>query len=183
MSTTQYMMLFAHGTTRASAHRRWCSSSRRRRRGSANMTVAAPDACASTPTSSTSPRRSAPRSRSRRPATWQVDWSKLTQDSFGNTVTSPHQDRQRAGRLLPGEDRRRSADQLPRHRSADHTSLYTVAVPAGQKYVDLTGAKDASGATLGFTQTDGIWAVAVLCSTCASPGAGRALRSRGDVTL
>src|SRR5262249_42559009 len=50
-----------------------------------------------------------------------------------------------------------------------YTSLYTVAVPSGQKWVDLKGATDSGGAALDFSATGGTWAVAVLCSTCSVP--------------
>ena len=36
--------------------------------------------------------------------------------------------------------------------------------------MDLAGAKDAGGVAFpGFTQTDGVWALALLCSTCQVP--------------
>jgi hypothetical protein len=172
MSTTQYLLLFTHGTVEgAGAQAMAFIQPTSTAPGSANMMVDAPDACASNPpvlsfsaVLGTSVSISAA-------GDWKVDWSTLTKDSFGNTLDFARTkiDKVEVGFYQGKTPADLTTNFLDLDQPTFYTSLYTVAVPAGQKYVDLKGAKDASGATLGFTPTDGTWAVAVLCSTCSVP--------------
>ena len=102
---------------------------------------------------------------------WTVDWSQLTKDSFGNTIDFSHLKVDKV--LLGFYQGKTKADLQTNFKDIEQiaTSLYEVAVPTGARNVDLAGAKErTTGATFpGFTQTDGVWAVAVLCSKCQVP--------------
>jgi len=165
--TLTYMLLFATGTTPGVGSRSMVfldpSAS------STTMMVAAPDACDShildfqatlgTPLSI--------------PATdntkWHVDWSQISKDSFGNAVNFPKLDD-----VLLGFYQGMSATDLQTKFTDIEiiaTTLYDVAVPAGARDVDLATAKLRGGTTAfpGFTQTDGVWAIAVRCTKCQIP--------------
>ncbi len=166
-TTTQYLLLFTHGTTlgvgaQAMTFIQPTASSQ-------NTAVAAPDACASNvltfnATLSTMP-VSIPVA-----GPWKIDWSQITKDNFGNTLDFSQT---KLDKVELAYFQSMTAADLQTHFldiEIDATSLYTVAVPAGQKYVDLAAA-DADGGTAfpGFTTTGGTWAVAVLCSACSIP--------------
>ncbi len=103
------------------------------------------------------------------PATgeWVVDWSQITMDSMGNRVNFQFIDSLMVG-FYEGKT---PADLQTMFKDIDMiaTTLWTVAIPTGQKYMDLHMAKtDAGVAFPGFTGT-GTYAVALLCSTCQVP--------------
>lgn len=166
-ATTQYLLLFTHGTTlgvgaQAMTFIQPMASLQ-------NTAVVAPDACSSNvltfnATLSTMP-VSIPVA-----GPWKIDWSQITKDNFGNTLDFSQT---KLDKVELAFFQNMTAADLQTHFldiEIDATSLYTIAVPAGQKYVDLAGA-DADGGTAfpGFTTTGGAWAVAVLCSTCSIP--------------
>ena len=99
---------------------------------------------------------------------WVVDWSQITKDSMG---VKPNF--QGIDSLMLGFYQGKTVDYLQTNFldiDTIATTTYTVAIPKGAKTVDLAGAKDASGVAFpGFTQTDGVWALALLCSTCQVP--------------
>ena len=102
---------------------------------------------------------------------WTVDWSSLTKDSFGNKLDFSHLKVDKV--LLGFYQGKTKADLQTNFKDIEliATSLYEVAVPTGARNVDLAGAKERTTAATfpGFTQTDGVWAVAVLCSKCQVP--------------
>jgi hypothetical protein len=100
---------------------------------------------------------------------WLVDWSQITHDSFGNSFSFSKIDS-----VLIGFYQGKTAADLQTgflDIEISATSLYEVAVPAGARDVNLADAKLRSGTTPfpGFDQTDGVWALAVMCSKCQVP--------------
>ncbi len=112
---------------------------------------------------------------------WKIDWSQITKDSFGQTVdfSQTTLDKVEVGFFQGKQPSDIQADFL--NVEQDATSLYTYAVPAGQKYVDLTSTPTSGGTFPGFGSTAGTWAVAVLCTTCSGPGAGGVLHSPAPI--
>ncbi|HEY6475262.1 MAG TPA: hypothetical protein VI456_01700 [Polyangia bacterium] len=165
-TTTQYLMLFTHGTTLGVGAQSMVFI--QPTTGVATTMVSAPDACAGkfldfTPTLS--------------PMTvsipiagpWKIDWSQITKDNFGNPIdfSTTKLDKVEVGFFQAKQPADVQADFL--NVEQDATALYTYAVPTGQKYVDLASTPTGGGAFPGFAQTDGTWAAAVLCSACSVP--------------
>ena len=98
---------------------------------------------------------------------WVVDWSQITKDSMGNKVTFQLIDSLMLGyyegkTVAQLEDMFKDIDMVA-------TTLWSVDIPTGQKYMDLKNAKTSAGVAFsGFTGT-GIYAVALLCSSCQVP--------------
>jgi hypothetical protein len=165
-ATTLYLMLFAHGTTPAAGAQSMVFL--QPTSASTNTTVTAPDACDSNvldfqATLSTMP-ASIPTA-----GPWKVDWSQITKDSFGNKLdfSLTVLDKVEVGFFQGKQPAEIQADFL--NIEQDATSLYTYAVPAGQKYVDLMTTPTMGGTFPGFADTSGTYAVAVLCSKCSVP--------------
>jgi len=165
-ATTLYLMLFAHGTTPAAGAQSMVFL--QPTSASTNTTVTAPDACDSNvldfqTTLSTMP-ASIPNA-----GPWKVDWSQITKDSFGNKLdfSLTVLDKVEVGFFQGKQPAEIQADFL--NIEQDATSLYTYAVPAGQKYVDLMTTPTMGGTFPGFADTSGTYAVAVLCSKCSVP--------------
>ena len=100
---------------------------------------------------------------------WHVDWSQISKDSFGNAINFAKLDD-----VLVGFYQGMSAADLQTKFTDIEliaTTLYDVAVPAGARDVDLATAKVRGGTDSfpGFTHTDGVWALAVRCTTCQIP--------------
>jgi hypothetical protein len=98
---------------------------------------------------------------------WDVDWSQLTKDSMGNRIQFQFID----SLILGYYEGKTVANLEAMFKDIDRiaTTLWTVAIPTGQKHIDLTQAKTSDGAAFsGFTGS-GIYAVALLCSTCQVP--------------
>ncbi len=133
---------------------------------STNTTVMAPDACdqhildfsAKLGTPLTVPNT----------APYGVDWSNLTHDGFGNAIQFTN-----VNKLELGYYQGMQASDLMAHFldvEINATKLYTAAVPHGQKSLALASAKTSGGeAFAGFTQTDGVYAMALLCNNCSVP--------------
>lgn len=100
---------------------------------------------------------------------WHVDWSKLTKDSFGNEVRFTKIDKVLIG-FYQGKTK---ADLQTNFKDIEisATTLYEVPVAPTARDVKLGDAKVRGGTTAfpGFTQTDGVWAIAVTCSKCQVP--------------
>ena len=100
---------------------------------------------------------------------WHVDWSQLTMDSFGNAVLFNKIDKVLIG-FYQGKTK---ADLQTNFKDIEisATTLYEVAVPPGARDVKLGDAKVRGGTTPfpGFAQTDGVWAMVVICSKCQVP--------------
>jgi hypothetical protein len=165
-TTTLYLMLFAHGTTPAAGAQSMVFL--QPTSGSTNTMVSAPDACASnvldfTPTLSSMP-VSIPAA-----GPWKIDWSQITKDNFGNKLdfSMTPLDKVEVGFFQNKQPADIQADFL--NIEQDATSLYTYAVPAGQKYLDLMTTPTTGGTFAGFADTSGTYAVAVLCSKCSVP--------------
>ena len=133
---------------------------------STNPTVMAPDACGSNILSFSAALGSPLDVPNKAPYT--VDWSKLTTDGFGNGI-----DFTTIQKLELGYYQGKTAADLMAHFldvEIDATTLYTADVPGGAKSIDLATAKTSAGdAFPGFTQTDGVYAMALLCKNCSVP--------------
>jgi hypothetical protein len=97
---------------------------------------------------------------------WRVDWSQVTHDSFNNAVNSSKLDFVQLGfyqNLTAADLQERFVDF-----ELLATSLYEVPVALGARDVDLAGARlrGTSEPFLGFTRTNGVWALAIRCSKC-----------------
>jgi len=165
-STVQYMMLFTTGTTISVGAQSMVFI--QPTAASTNTSVSAPDACSSNildfvPTLSSMP-VSIPIA-----GPWKIDWSQITKDNFGNALdfTQTKLDTVEVGFFQGKQPSDVQADFL--NVEQDATALYTYAIPAGQKYVDLMSAPTMGGTFPGFADTSGTYAVAALCSTCQVP--------------
>ena len=165
-ATTLYMMLFAHGTTPATGAQSMVFI--QPTSGSTNTTVSAPDACASNVLDFTATLSSMPVSIPTTGA-WKIDWSEITKDNFGNKLdfSATVLDKVEVGFFQGKQPSDIQTDFL--NIEQDATSLYTYAVPAGQKYLDLMTTPTSGGTFPGFADTSGTYAVAVLCSKCSVP--------------
>jgi hypothetical protein len=169
-ANTQYLLLFTHGTVEgAGAQALVFVRPTSTPMGTPTSMIDAPDACSNhiltfSATLGTSLSIS-------KAGAWKLDWSQLTKDSFGNTLdfAKTKIDKVEVGFYAGKTPADLQAGFLDLDQSTFYTSLYSVAVPAAQKWVDLKGATDAGGAALDFSATGGTWAVAVLCSTCSVP--------------
>jgi hypothetical protein len=143
-SDKKYLLLFSKGTTPGS--------------GARTMTFIEPTS-SSTATAVTVPKA----------GPWDVDWSLITRDSMNHTVLFQNLDQLMVG-FYPGMT---VADLQARFLDIDRiagSSLYQMAIPTGAKHADLANAKDSNGVAFpGFARTDGVWAVAILCSKCQVP--------------
>jgi hypothetical protein len=162
-----YMLLFATGTTPGVGSRAM-TFIEPSATGTAT-TVAAPDACENNVLHFQAT-LGAPMTI---PATdntkWHVDWSQITHDSFNNEVAFTKIDNV----LLGFYQDKTAADLMAQFKDIDMiaTTLYEAPVPAGARDIDLATLKvKGTGAAFpGFTQTNGMWAMAVTCSKCQVP--------------
>jgi len=159
-----YLTLFSKGTTPGSGARSMAFLSPTA--GNTNTTVNAPSGCGilsfqadvTTPMPLAAPKN----------GPYVLDWSQITHDAMGGTVLFQNLDQ-----LMLGYYQGMSAADL-QTKFFDietlATSLYSFSIPQGTKYADLAQAKDANGVAFsGFDRTDGVWAVALLCSSCQVP--------------
>jgi hypothetical protein len=167
-STTQYVMLFTHGTVLGAGAQSMVFI--QPTDGVATTTVTAPDACAGnflsfnatlSPTAVSIPTA----------GPWKIDWSKITKDNFGNALdfSMIQLDKVEVGFFQGKTPAQIQADFL--NVEQDATALYTYMLPTGQKYVDLSTTPTSGGSFPGFSATTAAdtWAVAVLCSSCSVP--------------
>jgi hypothetical protein len=164
---TQYLMLFTSGTVVGVGAQSMVFLSPSAT--SANTTVAAPNPCGTTNFLSFTPTLNAAVSiPSAGP--WKVDWSEITKDNFGQTLdfSVTPLDKVEVGFFQGKQPSDIQADFL--NIEQDATALYTYAVPAGQKYIDLMSTPTMGGTFPGFADASGgTYAIAVLCSTCSVP--------------
>jgi len=165
--TVTYMLLFETGTTPGVGSR--AMTFIEPTASSTATTVNAPDACsnnvldfhATLGTPLTIPATDNTK--------WHVDWSQITTDSFGNKVSFNKIDNV----LLGFYQGKTAADLMTNFTDIEQiaTTLYEVPVGVGARDVDLKDAKLKGGTTAfpGFTQTDGVWAMAVTCGKCQVP--------------
>jgi len=161
-----YMLLFSKGTTPGSGARTMVflqpSSS------SSSTAVMAPDGCSSnildfaadliTPKALAIPAA----------GPWVVDWSQISTDAMGGTVIFQNID----SLILGYYEGMTVSDLQTRFLDIDRiaTSLYQMPLVDGARSADLAMAKDETGAAFsGFDRTGGVWAVALLCSSCQVP--------------
>lgn len=168
-SSTQYLLLFTHGTTLAVGAQTMTFI--QPTAGVQNVTVAAPNPCSSSGNLlSFSPTLSTMLVSIPVAGPWKIDWSQITKDNFGQTLDFSQT---KLDKVEVAFFQGMAASDLQAHFldiELNATSLYTVSVPTGQKYVDLAGAQTSGGTAFpGFTSTDGTWAAAVLCGTCSIP--------------
>jgi hypothetical protein len=136
---------------------------------STNTTVAAPDACSSTPPILTfSATLGAPLSVPKA-GPYTIGWGNLTKNGFQQ---SPFPFAT-IDKIEIGYYQGMQASDLQAHFTdveINATTLYSSKSVGGAKSFDLTGAKTSDGTAFsGFTQTDGAWAMALLCSNCSVP--------------
>ena len=98
-----------------------------------------------------------------------VDWRGVTKDPVGNPVIYS-----RLTKLLVAFYEGMTPETLE-EKFLDiellFTSLYEVDIPEGDRSIDLAKAKERNtGESFpGFTRTDGVWAIGLLCETCQNP--------------
>jgi hypothetical protein len=166
-SDKKYLLLFSKGTTPGSGARTMTfiepTSS------STATAVSAPDGCGSNILHFTADITTPPAVTVPKAGPWDVDWSLITRDSMNHTVLFQNLDQLMVG-FYPGMT---VADLQARFLDIDRiagSSLYQMAIPTGAKHADLANAKDSNGVAFpGFARTDGVWAVAILCSKCQVP--------------
>lgn len=100
---------------------------------------------------------------------WIVDWRGVTKDPVGNTVVYS-----KLTKLLVAFYEGMTPETLE-EKFLDiellFTSLYEVDIPEGDRSIDLAEARErnTNEAFPGFTRTDGVWAIGLLCETCQNP--------------
>ena len=163
---TQYLMLFTSGTVIGVGAQSMVFLSPSAT--SVNTTVTAPNPCGTSNFLSFSPTLNTAVSIPTA-GPWKVDWSQVTKDNFGQTLdfSMTPLDKVEVGFFQGKQPADIQTDFL--NIEQDATALYTYAVPAGQKYVDLMSTPTSGGAFPGFADTSGTYAVAVLCSSCSVP--------------
>jgi hypothetical protein len=162
----KYLLLFANGTTPGTGTRTMTFIEPTS--ASTATAVAAPDGCSSNILDFNADLVTRTPLDIPTAGPWKVDWSLITHDSMGNPVIFQNLDEVMVGFYQGKSIAQLEAEFLNIEISA--TALYQMPVPPGAKFVDLANAKDATGAAFpGFDRTDGIWAVAVLCSKCQVP--------------
>ncbi len=100
---------------------------------------------------------------------WVIEWSQLTQDGMGGDVIYQNIDSLLLG-FYPGMGVADLQAQALDYDRIPTATIYHVAILDGARSVDLATAQtDAGQAFSGFSQTNGVWAVALQCSTCYLP--------------
>jgi hypothetical protein len=102
---------------------------------------------------------------------WHVDWSQLTKDSFGFPIDFA---KLKVDSVLFGFYQNMTASDLQtgfKDIEQSATTMYQINVPLGARDAQLADGTLRGGTDkfMGFTQTDGVWALAVRCSKCESP--------------
>jgi hypothetical protein len=101
---------------------------------------------------------------------WKVDWSEITMDNFGNPLnfSMTQLDKVEVGFFQGKTPADIQSDFV--NIETDATALYTYKVPQGQNYIDLTDPPTSGGTFPGFAgMTDGTWAVAVISTADSVP--------------
>lgn len=97
-----------------------------------------------------------------------VDWSMVTRDSTLEPLPRASVDQVLLG-FYPGLTAQQLQEQIL-DLELIAAPLYRAPLTPPQQTVDLTTAVDATGTPFsGFTRTDGVWALAVMCSSCQNP--------------
>lgn len=100
---------------------------------------------------------------------WMVNWEGVTKDPVGNPVVYS-----KLTKLLVAFYEGMTPETLEQSFldiELLFTSLYEVEIPEGERSMDLAEAKERNTgeAFPGFTRTDGVWAIGLLCETCQNP--------------
>jgi hypothetical protein len=100
---------------------------------------------------------------------WIVGWKGVTTDPVGNTVVFS-----KLSQLLVAFYEGMTVEELETNFLDIEilaTSLYELDIPEGARSADLADAKErnTNAAFPGFTSTDGVWAIGLLCETCQNP--------------
>lgn len=165
-SDRKYLLLFSKGTTPGSGAR--TMTFLEPTAASTNTKVAAPDGCGSNILHFSADITTPKPLEIPKGGPWMIDWSQLGHDGMGNDVIF-----QKIDGVIVAFYQGMTAAELQTHFldiEIVATSMYRGVVAGGQKSFDLTAAQDSSGkAFAGFTSTDGVWAVALMCSTCQLP--------------
>jgi len=160
-----YMLLFATGTTPGVGSKAMLFLDPT----GSTTTVNAMDACSNNVLSFTATLGAPMTISATDSSKWHVDWSQLTHDSFNNPVLF-----NRISSVLIGFYQGKTAADIQanfKDIEVSATTLWEVDVKAGARDVMLGDAKVRGGTTPfpGFTQTDGVYALAVLCDRCQVP--------------
>jgi hypothetical protein len=100
---------------------------------------------------------------------WVVDWSGLTKDCVGVDVVFQNIETLRLA-FYPGYDLAKLAENALDYDRIPGATYYKAAIPGGERSADLADLTTDSGqAFTGFTDTDGLWVVALECSKCYLP--------------
>jgi hypothetical protein len=100
---------------------------------------------------------------------WVVDWSQLTKDCVGVDVVFQNIESLRLA-YYPGYDTAKLAASALDYDRIEGATYYKVTIPGGRRSVDLAEVKTDSGqAFTGFSETDGLWVIALECSKCYLP--------------
>jgi hypothetical protein len=102
---------------------------------------------------------------------WKIDWSEITTDNFGNPLnfSTTQLDKVEVGFFQGKTPADIQGDFV--NVEQDATALYTYQVPQGQNYIDIMNTTPTSGGAFpGFAgMTDGTWAVAVISTADSVP--------------
>jgi len=167
--TITYMLLFTSGTTPGVGSKAMVFLNPSTT--STVMNVAAPDACSNNVLHFQATLGQPMAIPATDNTKWHIDWSKVTKDSFGNTVDFSTL---KVDSVMVGYYQGMTAMDLQtgfKDIELTATKLYSANVAMGATDVDLVTAKDKDGGAAfpGFTMTDGVWALAVRCSKCQIP--------------
>ena len=100
---------------------------------------------------------------------WLVDWSALTKDCVGESVVFQNIESIRLA-FYPGYDSAKLAENALNYDRIDGATYYKAAIPPSKRSADLAEVKTDSGqAFAGFSDTDGLWVIALECSKCYLP--------------
>lgn len=99
--------------------------------------------------------------------TWTLDWSAVTTDVNGRTWDALLGDKLQIGHFDAEDVSEVEAEFLRLDSEADQ--FYTLDVFGKTGVADLSDATDDSGAAFAGFTTDGVWVVAIACTTCLSP--------------
>jgi hypothetical protein len=100
---------------------------------------------------------------------WVVDWSALTKDCVGIDVVFQNIETLRLA-FYPGFDLDKLAANALNYDRIDGATYYKLAISGGKRSADLAEVKTDSGQPFaGFSDTDGLWVIALECGKCYLP--------------
>jgi hypothetical protein len=100
---------------------------------------------------------------------WVVDWSGLTKDCVGSDVVFQNIESLRLA-FYPGYDTAKLAANALNYDRIPGATYYKAVIPGGRRSFDLAEVKTDGGETFtGFTDTAGLWVIALECGKCYLP--------------